>query len=211
MSELPDKNLFMVCRALNPLAAAALPAGFAFALCTPDDLPEWYAFPFDTQEDALRHMPYMKAYYERVYAPHGDLFFGRCLFVLSPDGRKIGTCFLWPAYGRVTTLHWLKVKRDHEGMGIGRALIARTMQQAVSRDYPVYLHTQPESFRAIGLYADFGFALLTDPFIGPRKNDLEECLPWLRQHMGRHFEKLTYDRAGSDLLTSAAQSGDSEF
>lgn len=208
MSELPDRNLFMVCREMNADAAAALPEGFSFALCTPEDLPDWYAFPFDRPEDAVRHAPYMRAYFERVYAPRGNLFFERCLFVRSPEGEKVGTCFLWPAYGRVTTLHWLKVKQEYEGQGIGRALVARTMRQAA--DYPIYLHTQPESCRAIGLYSDFGFALLTDPFIGPRKNDLNECLPWLKQRMGRHFDRLTYDTADSDLL-DAARDRDSEF
>ncbi len=211
MSDLPDKNLFMMCKRFNPDAAAPLPQGYSFALCTPDDLPAWYAFPFDQPEDAVRHTPYMQAYFERVYAPKADLFFSRCLFVVAPDGARVGTCFLWPAYGRVTTLHWLKVRKDHEDLGIGRALITKTMQQAASRDYPVYLHTQPESYRAIGLYADFGFALLTDPFIGPRKNDLNECLPWLKERMGRHFGKLTFDTAGSELLEAAGGNPNSEF
>jgi hypothetical protein len=33
-------------------------------------------------------------------------------------------------------------------------------------EYPVYLHIQPSSFRAIKLYSDFGFSLLSgDNFV----------------------------------------------
>lgn len=211
MAELPDRNLFMMCRRVRPEAGAPLPHGYRFALCGPEDLPAWYAFPFDTPEDARRFLPYMQAYFARVYAPRAALFHQRCLLVRSQAGEAVGTCFLWPAYGRVTTLHWLKVRREHEGRGIGRALIARAMQQAAPNDYPVYLHTQPESFRAISLYADFGFALLTDPMIGPRRNHLDECLPWLRQQMGARFDRLTFATAGAELIEAASMSADSEF
>lgn len=211
MSDLPDKNLFMMLRKPNPHAMTPLPDGYHFSLCKPEDLHTWFAFPFDRAEDARQHMNYMQAYFQRVYAPRAELFFSRCLFVVSPDGAKVGTCFLWPAYGRITTLHWLKVRLSHEGLGLGRALITRVLRQAHPDDYPIYLHTQPESYRAIGLYADFGFSLITDPIVGHRRNDLYECLPWLKQRMGRHFEKLTYDTADRALLTAAANAGDSEF
>ena len=57
----------------------------------------------------------------------------------------------------------------------------------------VFLHTQPSSFRAIKLHSDFGFAFLTDPIIGYRKNDLEECLTILKEHMPqKDFEKLQF-------------------
>ena len=65
------------------------------------------------------------------------------------------------------------------------------MQALDIRDYPVYLHTQPSSFRAIKLYSDFGFSLLSGNNFGVRKNDLDECLPILEEFMPKkYFQKL---------------------
>ena len=61
------------------------------------------------------------------------------------------------------------------------------MQKLEMRDYPIYLHTQPSSFRAIKLYSDFGFSLLSDDKFGIRKNDLEECMPILENFMLKKF------------------------
>ena len=48
-------------------------------------------------------------------------------------------------------------------------------------DYPVYLHTQPSSFKAIGLYSNIGFKIVTNKTIGYRENNYKECLPILKQ------------------------------
>ena len=52
---------------------------------------------------------------------------------------------------------------EYEGKGIGRALLSYVMQSLPQNEYPVFLHTHPASFRAIKLYSDMGFKLLTDP------------------------------------------------
>lgn len=65
------------------------------------------------------------------------------------------------------------------------------MQQLEMHDYPVYLHTQPSSFRAIKLYSDFGFSLLSGNKFGIRTNDMDECLPILEEFMPKeYFHKL---------------------
>jgi hypothetical protein len=61
------------------------------------------------------------------------------------------------------------------------------MKKLDRNDYPVYLHTQPSSFRAIKLYSDFGFSLLSGDHFGIRKNDLAECLPILGEFMPKEF------------------------
>ncbi|MBP2018997.1 GNAT superfamily N-acetyltransferase [Symbiobacterium terraclitae] len=143
----------------------------------------WKGFPFDDPVGAERHSSYMTAFYENVYARKGDLFFHKCLFVCDAADRPVATCFAWKAYDRVTTIHWLKVRKEYEGMGIGRALLSVVMQGLQPDDFPVFLHTQPGSYRAIKLYTDFGFHLLSDPVIGTRRNDLEQCLPILKPYM----------------------------
>ncbi|QSE97845.1 hypothetical protein [Fulvivirga lutea] len=60
-----------------------------------------------------------------------------------------------------------------------------------SDDNPIYLHTQPRNFRAVKLYADFGFKLLKGGSIGNRVNELEKCLLILKEFMpNKDFERL---------------------
>jgi hypothetical protein len=80
------------------------------------------------------------------------------------------------------------------------------------KDYPIYLHTQPSSYRAIKLYADFGFTLITDPMIGNRKNDIEECLPILKENMPKeYYKKLSTTKAPKEFLQIVNNSLINEF
>ena len=92
-------------------------------------------------------------------------------------------------------MHWLKVIKGFEGQGIGRALLTKLLQDAKQTDFPILLHTQPESFRAIKLYADFGFKLLINKKIGFRQNDIAVSLDFLRENMGKHFDTLQFSEA----------------
>ena len=94
---------------------------------------------------------------------------------------------MWKAYVKFNTIHWFKVLKKHEGRGTGRTLLSIITRDLKPEDFPVYLHTQPESFRAMKLYSDFGFALLSDKKFGSRKNALDECLPILEELMPKKF------------------------
>jgi hypothetical protein len=70
-----------------------------------------------------------------------------------------------------------------EGKGIGRALLGPRVGALSAGDFPVFLHTQPDSLRAIKLYSDFGFRFLTAPRVGARANGLFDCLPFFARRM----------------------------
>lgn len=203
-----DKNLFMMCHALNPNAVSDLPDRYHVRTCRRDELSIWNAMPFDDPKMAMEYQAYMTSYFHDVYAERESLFFEKCLFVCDDNDIPVGTCFAWKSYEKTSTIHWYKVLKDYEGKGIGRALLSVVMKSLSVDDYPVYLHTQPSSFRAIKLYSDFGFALLTDRLIGNRKNDLDECLPILKVHMPKaEFEKLRFAKA-PDVFLEAVKSSD---
>lgn len=209
--QMPDGNLFMACERVDRSAFGALPRGVELRCCRHDELDLWKAMHFDLPETAREYKPYMDEYFERVYAPQGELFFERCRFACV-DGVPVGTCFVWKAYGRVNTVHWFKVLRAYEGRGIGRALLTDVLGALEDQDMPVCLHTQPSSYRAIKLYTDFGFRFVTDPAVGARTNDLERALPALRRVMpAAAFETLGFTRAPQALLDAAAGEQFSEF
>ena len=98
---------------------------------------------------------------------------------------------------------------EYEGNGLGRALLSRVLQDA---EYPVYLHAQPTSVRAIKLYSDFGFRLITDPMIGFRENNLTESLPVLKEIMAAaDYAALQTVAANPAFLAAARSSAMAQF
>jgi ribosomal protein S18 acetylase RimI-like enzyme len=190
-TEIPDRNIFMICQALNFNALTELPADYSIRSCRPDELNIWKAMPFDTATAAQAQAGFMSDFFATTYGGQEELFFRKTLFVCDRQDRPIATCLVWKAYGEFNTVQWFKVRKEYEGQGIGRALLSKVMGELAAGDYPVYLHTQPASFRAIGLYADFGFSLLTGDKFGSRENNLVECLPILSELMRKEwFQKL---------------------
>jgi len=168
-------HLFMRCDAANPAAFSELPVGYAVRKCKPNELEAWSQTATDPQ-----YAKYALEFYDKVYAARADEFFRRCLFVCDADDRPVAASFIWRSYGCINTVGWTRVAPDHEDKGIGRALLTRLMRDT---EYPVYLHTQPTSVRAIKLYADFGFKLIGGGAVGHRQNDLSESLPILEKVM----------------------------
>ncbi|MEZ4681051.1 MAG: GNAT family N-acetyltransferase [Caldilineaceae bacterium] len=146
-----DENIFMMCKALNRQAFSALPPGFAVRTLRREELDFWKAMPFDDDYTA-EQAAYMDEFFRRTYAAQEETFFDRTLVVCDPNDQIVGTCFLWQAYGLFNTLHWFKVIKAYEGRGIGRALLSILFQDVTDADLPIYLHTQPESYRAIVVF-----------------------------------------------------------
>lgn len=199
--EIPAYNLFMMCESLRREAFAPLPAGYSVRLCREDELETWMALNAESPES----LPFLQDYYQRVYQNKGKLFFEKCLFVCDSQDTPVGTCFLWKAYGKITTLHWLKVLPQLEGLGLGRGLLSQVLAQAGPEDFPIYLHTHPSCFRTVHLYGEFGFRLLRGPAVGGCSNDLEKSLPYLEQAMLReYFQQLEFADTPQTLLQAAA-------
>jgi ribosomal protein S18 acetylase RimI-like enzyme len=198
-------NLFMQCATPDKTAfRELLPHGFSFRLCRRDELEIWKRVVAEE-----RYAGYVTEYYDKVYAKHADEFFRRCLFVCNDDDKPVASTFIWRSYEKINTVGWFRVLPEYEGRGLGRALLSEILKNT---EYPAYLHTQPTSARAIKLYSDFGFKLLTDPIIGYRKNDLTESLPYLQKVLPQtDYTKLQFTEADKILLEAAKSSETSEF
>jgi len=197
-------NLFMQCDTPNKTAFCELPDGFSFRLCRYDELEVWKRVVSEEQ-----YISYVTEYYEKVCAKHADEFFRRCMFVCDSDDRPVASTYIWRSYIKINTVGWFRVLPEYEGRGLGRALLSKILSNA---DFPVYLHTQPTSARAIKLYSDFGFKLLTDPIIGYRKNNLTESLPYLQRVLPESdYAKLKFAKADKALLEAAISSELREF
>jgi len=197
-------NLFMQCESPDRAAFSKLPAVFSFRNCRPDELEVWKRVVAEEQ-----YIGYVTEYYDKVYASRSDEFFHRCMFVCDTREKPVASTFIWRSYGKINTVGWFRVLPEYEGRGLGRAILSKIFTDA---DFPVYLHTQPTSARAIKLYSDFGFKLLTNPVIGYRKNDLAESLPYLQKILPESdYKKLRFAEADKALLEAAMSSAISEF
>ncbi len=211
-ADIPDKNLFMMCEKLNRKALSKLPEGYHIRTCKEEELDLWKEFPFDTETAKSQYFSYMSEYFDNVYRGRAAEFYQRCLFVCDTSDRPVSTCFLWKAYDEVNTIHWFKTLKEHEDKGLGRAILSYIMSPLTDEDYPVFLHTQPSSFRAIGLYSSFGFKIVTNPSIGYRKNHYQECLPILKEFMTPDsFARLEFVKAPDTFHQTAMTSKINQF
>jgi GNAT superfamily N-acetyltransferase len=199
--EIPDYNVFMMCDKLNENALTELSNAYYFRNCRPDELEIWKAFPFDSDTVPTEYEGFMNQIIKDSYSENMDVFFQNTLFVCNKEDKPVATCSYWKAYGKINSIHWLKTMKAYEGKGIGRALLSAIMRRFDSTDYPIYIHTQPGSFRAIKLYSDFGFQLLKGGQLGTRTNELEKCLPILKEFMPqKDFQKLIIRDTPNSLI-----------
>lgn len=187
MEHLQDSHVFMCCETLRPQAFSEIPRGYHLRCCRQEELDLWKAFPFDTPQEAEEYRPFMDAYYRETYGAQQQLFYERCLFLCDEWDVPQATGFLWKQFGRYDTVHWVKTRKDAEGKGLGRALLSAILRQRTGEE-PIYLHTHAGCMRAIHLYTEFGFEILTSPKqIDGRPNEWEQAVEYLRERMPQKY------------------------
>lgn len=107
------------------------------------------------------------------------------LFLLNEEKCIIGSCTAWQDKRQdsdVSSLHWLVVDEKYHGMGLGRALCGATMNIYKEQDnLPVYIHTQPWSWKAIFLYLSLGFKLQKSDSFSHYVNQYDEAMTTLKK------------------------------
>lgn len=199
-NEILDANMFMMCQTPNKLAYKDIPSGYHIRKLKKEELPIWFEFPFDTvQGDKTEYVNYMKEYFNKVYKAREEEFFNSCLVICNEQDIPVGTCFAWKIYDKFWTIHWFKVYSNTENKGLGKALLTEVMKTIPENEYPVYLHTQPGSYRAIKIYSDFGFKILTDEKVGKRVNQFNEAVDYLKKQMGVYYNSLSFTKSNGEL------------
>lgn len=154
---IPFCNIIMRCDRILPMEIK-LPEGYSIRTYQPGDEIAWAALHVATGDFATADEA--AAYFTNKYVP--DL--SRALFAVSPEGDVVGTVTAWTddrASEAVRSLHWLAVAEAHQRQGVGKALTQTALKLMRREDNaaPVYLHTQPWSWKAILLYISLGFKL----------------------------------------------------
>ena len=132
---------------------------------------------FDSLEDAQQ-------YFAETYL-RDDAVTDNILFLLNEDGTVIGSCIAWRDMRNgylVSSLHWLVVEDRYTGSGLGRALCSAVMNiYENKKQFPVYIHTQPWSWKAIFLYLSLGFRLQKVDTFSHYENEYDKAMGALRK------------------------------
>lgn len=163
---IPYYNLILKCNEICT-TPVSLPGGYSFKMYDMGDEKYWAKLEyeigdFSTIEEA-------EIYFRTNYCNQIRELKKRCVFVVDAYGNFVGSCIAWHDLKNndtVASLHWLVVSPEHQGKHIGLALCQKVMNIFNECDEtPVYIHTQPWSYKAILLYIKLGFKIQkTDTF-----------------------------------------------
>ncbi|MGO0059881.1 GNAT family N-acetyltransferase [Brevibacillus fluminis] len=190
---IPYYNVIMKRVAGTPLVHHELPQGFSFCRYKSGKEVDWAEIEasvgeFDSVEESLN-------YFKNEYLQHFEELKKRLLFVLNSEGKPIGTITGWWNYTaerRDLSIHWFAVQQEYQGMGIGKALVAKCIRnlQDLDGDKDIYLHTQTWSYKAISLYLKSGFNIEASETFSVYQNDYEQAFPILHNMLNDKLHKL---------------------
>jgi len=178
---IPFRNVIMRCDRI-PAMQVRLPEGMTIRGYQPGDEATWArlecaAGDFGTVEEA-------ESYFRETYLRDLKQARQRCLFLTDAQGQGIGSCIAWHDERRgaaVPSLHWLIVEEAWQGRGLGRALATAVIEVFRSmQEQPVYIHTQPWSWKAILLYHSLGFRMQTSDTFSHYENQYDQAMAVLR-------------------------------
>lgn len=125
-------------------------------------------------------------YFLETYTQKPELY-SNILFALNENNDVVGSCIAWldmRGASAVSSLHWLVVDEKYQGIGLGRALCIAVMNiYAEQGNMPVYIHTQPWSWKAIMLYHSLGFNLQKTDTFSHYLNEYEKAIAELRKNI----------------------------
>lgn len=185
---IPYYNVLMKRQKGSPFKEQLPPTGFSFTKYSDGDDLHWAEIEtsvgeFKDVQDGLR-------YFQDHYLPAKDEVLSRVVFLRNGAGEKIGTLSSWWNYtddSRNSSLHWVAIKPEFQGKGLGRPLINYGIKTQIELDgdCDIYIHTQTWSHRAIALYLKEGFHIIEKETFGGYKNDFEAALPFLQEKIGK--------------------------
>ena len=180
---LPYYNILMHRQAGTPVPGVSLPDGFSFVKYSAGDELAWAEIEASVGE--FSSVQEACSYFGKHYLPFSGELDRRTIFIETESGEKVETFTMWWEYTedlRVPSVHWVAVKPEFQGLGLGKAIVFAGMERslAIEGDRDFYLHTQTWSYQAIGIYLKAGFQFMEAGSFGGYENDFSKALPILR-------------------------------
>ncbi|MDD5602610.1 MAG: GNAT family N-acetyltransferase [Eubacteriales bacterium] len=169
-----------------PIPPGKLPGGYRIVLFKPGDEKDWAEI--ETSVGEFEDTDEAGEYFGRKYLVYLPELERRALFVETPEGRKCATATAWWSYTGIRRdpwLHWVSVKPEEQGKGLGKAIVCETLRlmTAIEGERDFYLHTQTWSYKAIGIYLKCGFRISRTDGLGGYWNEYKQALPILKRKL----------------------------
>jgi GNAT superfamily N-acetyltransferase len=157
--DIPYIRLTMFRPDLLNIPEAALPEGYSIRHFQPGDEAHWAyieqaAGEFKTTEAAREH-------FEREFGSDIAAMRQRCLFLVDAQGQPVGTTTAWSGLWDGETIgriHWVAIVPEHQGKKLSKPLLSAALQTMAAYHTQAYLTTQTTSYKAVGMYLNYGFA-----------------------------------------------------
>mgnify|MGYP004665316793 FL=1 len=146
---------------LEEIPVYTLSPGCRFCFYQPGDRDAWISIEQSAKEFS-NYAQGLEAW-RRYYEGKDEELCRRMIFIEDAQGEKIATATaFYDIYGRDSSgagwLHWVAVRRDMQGRGLSKPLIARTLTRMRELGYThAKVPTQTNTWLACRIYLDFGF------------------------------------------------------
>ncbi len=148
-------------RDLEQIPQFELPEGYQFVFYKAGDRDSWIeiersAKEFTSYEQGLQS-------WHKYYETRQEELPARMVFVEDSKGEKVATATaFYDIYGRDKSgdgwLHWVAVRREYQGKGLSKPLIAYVLNLMTNLGYRhAKIPTQTTTWLACKIYMDFGF------------------------------------------------------
>ena len=142
----------------------SLPDGFHFEFYKDGNMNDWINIHIESGEFCAIEEGIM------IFHDFYDTFIQelnkRCIFIVEDKtNEKVGTATVSllskEEFGYNGAVDWVAIKKDYQGKGLSRPLIAKIIETANKLGHnDIVLHTQTTTWLAAKLYLDFGFNIL---------------------------------------------------
>lgn len=157
---------------LDDLPNYPLPEGYRFVMYRPGDRDSWIAIEQSAKE--LHSTAQGLEVWARYFGWNESELPERMVFIETEAGEKVATATAYfDIYGRDQSgagwLHWVAVRREDQGRGLARPLIAYTLRLLRSLGSArAKIPTQTTTWVACRLYLDFGFVPIPENAVHSR-------------------------------------------
>ena len=164
---------------------APLRESHSIRLYQPGDREHWAAIETSVLE--FTNETAAAAYHDTEFGSAPLELLRRQLFAVNACGVPVGTASAWwmnAPVGYLPCVHWVAVKPEAQGLGLGRALVAEVIRLLIELegDVDLYLTSQTRSHKALRIYRAFGFDFDTQnpwPYPGKQTNTTAEAVAYL--------------------------------
>jgi GNAT superfamily N-acetyltransferase len=134
-----------------------VPQAYSIRPFADGDVAAWTAI----QAAADRYNVITSDLFQAAFGISSDVHAKRILIACDSAGSPVGTAAAWMGdggYAEIGRLHWVAVVPEHEGRGLGRALVMHAIARLSHLGHSsAYLTTSAARLRAIHLYDRCGF------------------------------------------------------